>query len=107
MASFEEVISSGDPEVFKKRRSTIQGMMTNICKRLGNQLAKISGKFRQGKLPRLQVQSEHGSLKFQEEGEIVYEAFHFDGMDDEIEEESPEFPEQEKLNNEAVGSGQV
>ena len=30
MASSEEAISSGDPEVIKKRRSTIQEMMTNI-----------------------------------------------------------------------------
>ena len=78
-----------------------EGKISNE-KSFGRLSARRSGKFDQGKLPRLQVQSEHGSLKFQEEGEIIHEAYDFDGMDDEIEDETPEFPEQEKLNNEAV-----
>ena len=101
MESWEDVVHSRDPELIKKTRGTIQEEMTSIKKSLRRLLARRGGKFDQGKLPRLQVQSEHGSLKFQEEGEIIHEAFYLYGMDDKIEEESPEFPEQEELNNKA------
>ena len=37
----EKDISSGDPEVIKKRRSTIQRMMTTVGNRLGKMLAKV------------------------------------------------------------------
>ena len=86
----------------KKMESLKEEGKISIEKFLGRLSARGAGKFFQGKLPRLQVQSEHGGLKFQEEGEIIYEAYDFDGMDDEIEEESPEFPKQEELNNKAA-----
>ena len=101
MESLEVDVHSKDPELVKKKRGAIRKGKISIEKSLGRLLARRAGKFDQGKLPRLQVQSKHGSLKFQEEGEIIHEAYYFDGMDGEIEEESPEFPNQEKLNNKA------
>ena len=78
--------------------------MLSVEKSLGRLLSKGTGKFDQGRVERLQVQSKHGSLqKFQEEHEIIHKVILAnDGMDDKIQEESPEFPEHEKLKNEAV-----
>ena len=76
MASSEEAISSGDPEVIKKRRSTIQGMMTNNCKRLGNQLAKIGGKFDHDKIKRFSVQRDQADLeRLLESFKKIHEAY--------------------------------
>ena len=63
MASFEEAISSEDPEVIKKKRSTIQGMMTNLCKRLGKLLTKSGGKFDHDKIKRFSVQRDQADLE--------------------------------------------
>ena len=46
----EKDISSGDPEVIKKRRSTIQRMMTTVHNCLGKMLAKSAGKFDHDKI---------------------------------------------------------
>jgi hypothetical protein len=76
MASLEEAISSGDPEVIKKRRSTIQRTMTTVRKNLGRLLAKSAGKIDHEKIQRLQVQSEHVSLKkYEEDFKIIHEAY--------------------------------
>ena len=91
MASSEEAISSGDPEVIKKRRSTIQGMMTNNCKRLGNQLAKISGKFDHDKIKRFSVQRDQADLeRLLESFKNIHEAYlyHREVGEDESEEKA-------------------
>ena len=95
MESLEVVIPSEDPEIFKSRRDAIQEEMTSIEKSLRRLLARRASKFEQGKLPRLQVPNDHGSLKFQSEGEKIHEVH--DSMDDDIEEEPPEFLEEMKL----------
>ena len=70
----------------------------SIEKSLRILLARRAGKLKQGRILRLQVQNGHGSLqKFQEEVEIIHKAY---GRNDEIEEKSPEFPEEGKLYDE-------
>ena len=59
----EEAISSGDPDVIKKRRSAIQGGMTKIQNRLEKLLPKCAGKFDHEKIKRLNVQGDHADLK--------------------------------------------
>ena len=98
METLEVVIRSEGQEIFKTRRDAIQEGMMSIEKSLRILLARRAGKLKQGKILRLQVQNGHGSLqKFQEEIKIIHEAY--DGMDDELEEGSPEFPVEEKLYN--------
>lgn len=63
MSSLEEAISSGDPDVIKKRRSTIQGGMTKIQNRLGKLLQRSAGKFDHDRIKRLNVQGDHADLK--------------------------------------------
>ena len=76
MSSLEEAISSGDPEEIKKRRSTIQGMMTNIRKRLEKLLAKSAGKFDHDKIKRLHVQRDQADLeKLLESFKTIHEAY--------------------------------
>ena len=76
MESWEDVVHSRDPELIKKTRGTIQEGMTSIKKSLRRLLAGRAGKFDQGKIMRLRVQSEHKSLKkFQEVFEIILEAY--------------------------------
>ena len=58
----------------KKMESLKEEGMMSIEMSFARLSARRAGKFYQGKLRRLQVQSEHGSLKFQEEGEIIHEA---------------------------------
>ena len=84
MESLEEVICSKDQDLVKKKSDAVHEMMTSIEKSLGRLHASSAGKLDQGQLPRLQVQCEHGSLKFQSEGEIIHEAYYFCGMDEEI-----------------------
>ena len=69
----------------KKKGDAVHEMISFIEKSLRRLLAWLS-KFDQGKLPRLQVQGEHGSLKFQSEGEKIHEVH--DSMDDDVEEET-------------------
>ena len=72
----EEAISSGDPEVIKKRRSTIQGGMTKIQNRLEKLLARSAGRFDHDKIKRLNVQGDHADLKkLFESFKIIDEAF--------------------------------
>ena len=63
MSSLEEAISSGDPDVINKRRSTIQGGMTKVQSRLEKLLAKSSGKFDYDRIKRLNVQGDHNDFK--------------------------------------------
>jgi hypothetical protein len=63
MASLEDVISSRDPKVIKKKRSPIQGMIPKLQKSLGILLKKSEGKFERGKIKLLRVQQEHAKLK--------------------------------------------
>ena len=84
MSSLEEVIRSKDPELIKKKRGAIQEMMISIQKKMGRLLAGSAGKFDHHKIQRLQLQSEHESLKkYQEDFEIIHEAYYMYGMDDE------------------------
>ena len=76
MATLEEAISSGNPDVIKKRRSTIQGVMTKIQNRLEKLLAMSSGKFDHEKIKRLNVKRDHADLeKFLESFKVVDEAY--------------------------------
>lgn len=90
MASSEEAIASEDPEVIKKRRSTIQGSMTTIRKRLGKLLSKSAGNFDHVKIKRLRVQDDYNDLKkLLESFKVIHEAYqHFRevGKDDTQEE---------------------
>ena len=93
MESLEEVIRLKDPELVKKKGGAIQERVTSIERTLWRLLTRSAGKFDHGKIPRLRVQVEHKSLKkFLEDFEIIHKAYYMYGMDDEIEEESPEFP---------------
>ena len=72
----EEVISTKDPEAIKRKRSTIQGMMTTIRKNLERLLARTAGKFDHDRILRLRVQGEHASLKkHQKNFEIIHKAY--------------------------------
>ena len=76
MSSLEEAISSGDPDVIKKRRSTIQGGMTKIQNRLDKLLLKSAGKFDHDRIKRLNVQGDHADLKkLFESFKIIDEAY--------------------------------
>ena len=76
MSSLEEAISSGDPDVIKRKRSTIQGMMTKIRNRLGKLLVKSAGMFDHDQIKRLHVQKDHTDLeKMLESFKIIYEAY--------------------------------
>ena len=79
MSSLEEVIQSEDPELIKTRRDAIQDGMSSIEKSLGRLLARRASKLDQGKILRL------------------HKAYLHYGMDDDIEEEFPEFQEEMKL----------
>ena len=76
MASLEEVISSKDPDVIKKKRSTIQGSMTRIRNHMGKLLTKSAGKFDHDKIKRLNVQENHTDLrKNLESFKVIHEAY--------------------------------
>ena len=45
MATIEDVIKSQDPEVIKKKRSTIQRFSTGVRNNLDKLLVKTAGKF--------------------------------------------------------------
>ena len=78
MASLEDAISSEDPVVIKKKRSTIQGSMTSIRKRLGKLLMKSAGKFDHDKIRRLNVQDDHADLKkLLESFKRIHEAYQY------------------------------
>ena len=62
----EEAISSGDPEVIKKRRSTIQGSMTTIRKHLEKLLVKRADKFDHENIKSFNVKRDHTDLTFGE-----------------------------------------
>ena len=70
----ENVISSEDPKLIKKKKSSIQGMMKNIQKSLGKLLARSACMFDHNKIERLQVQQAQVKLKRLEESfdEIHY-----------------------------------
>ena len=91
MASLEDAISSGDPNVIKKKRISIQGMMTKLQKSLGNLLIKSGSKFEHDKIKRLQVQQKHAKLKRLEESfDEIHQAYLDcrDEAEDSIEESS-------------------
>ena len=76
MASPEEVISSKDPELIKKRRSNYQGMMTTACKNLGRLLVKTAGKFDHERIQRIQVLEQQVKLrKLQENFDVLHQAY--------------------------------
>jgi hypothetical protein len=55
MASLEEVISSRDPELIKRKRGPFQQIITYIQKNLGRLLVRSAVKFDHGKIQRFQV----------------------------------------------------
>ena len=63
MATIEDVISSRDPEVIKKRRNTIQRWTTGVRNNLGRLLVKTAGKFDHSQIKRIEVHDDHASLK--------------------------------------------
>ena len=63
MASIEDVISTKDPEVIKKKRSTIQRLTTGVRNSLDRLLIKAAGKFDHSQIKRLDVHDHHASLK--------------------------------------------
>ena len=72
----EEAISSGDPDVIKKKRSTIQGQITKIQNHLDKLLLKSAGKFDHDRIRRLNVQGDHADLKkLFESFKIIDEAY--------------------------------
>ena len=74
MASIEEVISSKDPGLIKKRRGNFQGMLTTIHKNLGRLLVKTAGKFDHVKIQRIPVLEQHAKLKeLQKNFEILHQ----------------------------------
>ena len=76
MASPEEVISSKDPDLIKKRRGNFQGMMTTVCKNLGRLLVQTAGKFDHKRIQRIQVLEQQVKLKkLQESFETLHQAY--------------------------------
>ena len=76
MASIEEVISSKDPEVIKKKRSTIQRLTTGVRKSLDQLLIKTAGKLDHSQIKRLDVQEHHARIKRHYENfQAIHEAF--------------------------------
>ena len=74
-----------------KRRSTIQGSMTSMRKRLDKLLAKTDGKFDHDNIKRLSVQRDHTDLeKLLESFKTIHQAYQHYGTvgKDEPEEES-------------------
>jgi hypothetical protein len=62
MVSIEEVISSEDPEVIKKKRSAIQRLSTGVRNSLDKLLVKTAGKFDNSQIKKLDVQDHHQAL---------------------------------------------
>ena len=76
MASPEEVISSKDPDLIKKRRGNFQGMMTTVCKNLVRLLVKTAGKFDHVRIQRIQVLELQVKLKeLQKSFETLHQAY--------------------------------
>ena len=76
MASIEAVILSKDPEVIKKKRSTIQRFATGVRNNLDRLLVKTAGKFDHAKIERLEVQIDHSSLKKHFENfQVIHEGY--------------------------------
>ena len=76
MSSPEEVISSKDPDLIKRRRGNFQGMMTTICKNLGRLLVKTAGRFDHEKIQRTPILEQQVKLKELQGGfEILHQAF--------------------------------
>ena len=100
----EEAISSGDPDVIKKRRSTIQGGMTKIRNRLEKLLTKSSDKFNHDTIKRLHVQRDHADLeKNLENFKIIDEAYqHHRQVGKDATEEEAIVKEQEEHYDEVV-----
>ena len=104
MSSMEEAISSADPDMIKKRRSTIQGSMTNIRKRLDKLLVKRAGTFDHDNIKRFNVQRDHADLeKLLENFKIIHEAYqHHRDVGEEATEEEALVEKQEQHYNEVV-----
>ena len=76
MATIEDVIASKDPEVIKKKRSTIQRLTTGVRNNLDKLLVKTGGKFDHSKIKRLEVQIDHASQeKHFENFQVIHEAY--------------------------------
>ena len=76
MAALEEVISSKDPKVIKKKRSTILGMITAVHNNLVKLLEKTAGNFDHNKIQRTRVLTDLANLKkHQESFEVIHEAY--------------------------------
>ena len=76
MTSIQDVIGSKDPEVIKKKRSTIQRFMTGGRNNLETLLVKTAGNFDHSKIERLCVQSDHADLKKHHENfKAIHEAY--------------------------------
>ena len=76
MAGLEEAISTKDPEVIKKKRSTILRMITAIHNNMAKLLEKTSGRFDHNKIQRTRVLTDLASLKkYQESFEMIHVAY--------------------------------
>ena len=76
MATLEDVISSKDPGAIKKKRSTIQRLVTGVRNNLDRLLVKTAGKFDHTKIERLEVHIDHASLKKHFENfQVIHEAY--------------------------------
>ena len=76
MATIEDVVASKDPDVIKKKRSTIQRFATIVRNNLDRLLVKTAGKCDHNKIETLEVQMDHASLKKHLENfQVVHEAY--------------------------------
>ena len=76
MATLESVISSEDPEVIKRKRSTIQRLMTGVRNSLDKLLIRTAGKFDHSQIKRLEIHDQHASLKKHYENfQVIHEAY--------------------------------
>ena len=67
MAALVEAISSKDPKVIKKKRSTIQGMITAVNNNLAKLLKNTASSFDHNKIQRTRVLTDLANLKKHQE----------------------------------------
>ena len=88
MASVEDVISTMDPEKIKRKRSSIQGMMTINRNNLTRLLVKTAGKFDHVNIHRIRVEGEFTCLRDNlEKFKMIHEALeanHFTSTKEEM-----------------------
>ena len=76
MASLDEVISGGEAEAIKRKRTAIQSMITVIRKSLERLLVKSDKGFDHGNIPYLRVIGEHSKLvDYHKKFDTIHEAY--------------------------------